>query len=293
VDWKTTVKNYVQHLEKNNRSANTIRCYQKDWRLFEAFYVNRYGSTPMLNAITSEQIEQFLHESQHVRGNQPSTLQRQYYALSSLFAFAYSEKIIERNVALSVNRVQAEKKEPEWLSEDEMKQVAHAISHPIIRMIVIFLFYSGLRISEALSLKLEDVDLDKRTIFVRQGKGGKSRTVPLLPLLIPIVEQYLKNDRPKIESTFFFGTERTGRVSDVYVNRHIQRAVKKLGWNKKLSAHQLRHSYASYMLKQHPGIHLVHLKKLLGHESLASTGIYTLFSPLEKLDTKSVFLLHL
>ena len=138
---------------------------------------------------------------------------------------------------------------------------------------MLFLANTGLRISECLSLTLDDVDLDKSMIRVIQGKGGKDRNVPINQTLLPLLKDYRNNWRDAYGSDLFFATKKSGSLSNSYINTVIRNTVKKLGWKKQVSCHTLRHSFASSLVKKKVG--LVEIQKLLGHSSLKVTSVYT------------------
>ncbi len=91
--------------------------------------------------------------------------------------------------------------------------------------------------------------------------------------LIPILQEYLDKYRPDVQTDYFFATQKTGRVSSQYVNVKLKEASGKLGWNKPVSAHVLRHSFASNLIKKNNN--LAYVQKLLGHADLRTTSVYT------------------
>lgn len=143
----------------------------------------------------------------------------------------------------------------------------------MIKLVIKTLYYTGLRINECLSLNVNDVDLQNKIIHVIGGKGNKNRDIPINNNLIPLFENYLANERPHTTSEFFFATKKTGSLSANYVNQTLRETVEKLGWKKHITAHILRHSFASNLIKN--GVSLVYVQKLLGHSNLKVTSIYT------------------
>ncbi|SHJ37082.1 Phage integrase family protein [Parasporobacterium paucivorans DSM 15970] len=165
------------------------------------------------------------------------------------------------------------KKERNYLTEEEVDATIEEIDNNLIRLMATFLFNTGLRISECLNLKMNAVDFKKRIIHVRQGKGKKDRVVPMNNKLYDLLLDYRDNWREAYTSDNFFATRRTGSISYSHVNSTIRKAAKQAGINKQVSCHILRHSFASALVKKNVGI--VQIQKLLGHESLAVTSIYT------------------
>lgn len=130
-----------------------------------------------------------------------------------------------------------------------------------------------MRISECTKLKLKYVDFKNEVIHIIAGKGNKDRDIPMSSKLIKLLIDYIKNKRLDVNSEFLFCTKRTGKLSPQYVNRQINEAVKRLGWDKHVSAHIIRHSFASRLVLKN--VNIVKIQKLLGHSDLRVTSIYT------------------
>src|SRR5690606_17962462 len=141
-----------------------------------------------------------------------------------------------------------------------------------IRIICITLFYTGMRIGECLNLRLGDIDLAQNTIRVVNGKGKKDRTIPINKDLAPLLAHYIAHERPAVDTDYLFATAKSGSITAAYVNRVIKDTVTALGWTKNVTAHVLRHSFASNLIKK--GVNIVHVQKLLGHSNLKVTSIY-------------------
>lgn len=161
-----------------------------------------------------------------------------------------------------------------------MEELLKVIEHPLINLVVRTLYNTGLRISECLDLTIDTVDLENKVIHVIAGKGNKDRIVPISDKLYAYLKSYVDTDRPTVETDNFFATAKTGKLSPQYVNLMLAIATKTLGWNKKVTCHILRHSFASRLVEQ--DVNLVQIQKLLGHSSLKVTSIYT-HSSIDKL----------
>lgn len=271
---------FLHYLLSIERSKETTTGYEKDLTQFSKFLEKKYNCTPYLEEITATDLESFLLWLKEKRNYAPASRARNLYTLRSFFAYAYKKELVARNVALSVENIKLQQKERVYLSETEVQQLVGAIDHDLIQLVVLVLYLTGLRISECLSLTTDTVDLDQRVIHVVAGKGNKDRLIPISDKLLPLLQHYLEHERPDTDSDLFFCTKKTGKLSDVYVNRVLADAVKKLGWKKKVTAHILRHSFASQLVKK--DVNLVQIQKLLGHSSLKVTSIYT-HSNLEQL----------
>ncbi|WP_411502712.1 tyrosine-type recombinase/integrase [Brevibacillus centrosporus] len=266
------IKKFLKHMKAIERSPETISGYTKDLMAFNRFLEKRYNGAVYTTEILVGDLESFLEQLQK-QGQAPASRSRRLYTLRSFFAYAYKKEFVKRNIALSVDPPKLQQKERIYLSEDEVMELVDAIDHPLIQIVVLTLYYTGLRISECLNLTLYTVDLDKQLIHVVGGKGNKDRMVPISDKLLPVLVDYVQHHRPKVASTYFFATGKTGMLSPVYVNRVLGETIEKLGWKKKVTAHILRHSFASQLVKKE--VNLVKIQKLLGHSSLKVTSIYT------------------
>jgi len=158
-------------------------------------------------------------------------------------------------------------------------------------LIIGMLYGCGLRNAELCNLQLSDIDFDRQQLHIREGKYRKDRYVPLCELLIRGVKKHIESEAPV--QYLFNGKSSTGEYTAL-TPRGVQWAVKearaKSGIRKKVTAHSLRHSYATHLLEM--GTDIITLKELLGHENIQTTLIYLHvarvgrnlpFSPLERL----------
>jgi len=270
---KNAVQSFLVYLSSIDRSHETLSGYQKDLMLFMRFLESKYNCDSYIDEVTSNDIEEYLHYLKEVRGYAPASRARSLHTFRSFFAYAYKKELVVRNIALSVERINIQQKERIYLSEEEVEQLVNKIEHSLIRLVVQVLYRTGLRISECLSLTLDNVDFERKVIHVVAGKGNKDRLIPISESLLPLLRDYMENGRPETNSPLFFCTKKTGKLSPVYVNRELAEAVRKLGWKKKVTAHILRHSFASQLVKK--DVNLVQIQKLLGHSSLKVTSVYT------------------
>lgn len=268
-----TIEIFLEYMSSIGRSEETISGYGKDLVHFTRFLESKYNCESYIEEITVADIEEYLHYLKEERGYAPASRLRNLHTLRSFFAYAYKKELVVRNIALSVEKIKVQQKERTYLTEEEVERLVHAIDHPLIRLVVIVLYMTGLRISECLNLTVDDVNLEDKVIHVVAGKGNKDRLIPISLRLLPLLQEYVQEKRPTTASPLFFCTKKTGMLSPVYVNKEITEAVKRLGWKKKVTAHILRHSFASQLVKN--DVNLVQIQKLLGHSSLNVTSIYT------------------
>jgi integrase/recombinase XerD len=159
---------------------------------------------------------------------------------------------------------------PAVLSRDEVLQFFAAFPTDPDRLLVRTTYACGLRIGEVVRLRVADIDSRRGVLVVRQGKGRKDRQVPLSPQLLQELRAYWQRYRPK--DWLFPGVGSAGHRSIGGLQRRVTRAVRGLGWNKHVSLHTLRHSYATHLLEA--GVDVVTLQHLLGHNDLETTARY-------------------
>ena len=163
---------------------------------------------------------------------------------------------------------------PVVMSLEEVKRLISAPKYLKHRLMIATLYGCGLRSYELCALKLADVDFDRKTVFIKKQKGRQDRYVPLSKHLARGLKRYIQTENPQI---YLFNSQVTdnGRSLPITV-RAIQWVIKenrsKIGTSKKITAHTLRHSYATHLLES--GLNLIALKELLGHARIETTLIY-------------------
>jgi site-specific recombinase XerD len=252
------------------RSPVTIRAYHEDLTLFNRYLQEKYNGPVYLEDITQEDVENYLYYLKEVKGYQPISRKRVLGSMRSFFGYAYKSEWCDKNVTAKLEPIKCQQKERHYLSEEEVYHFVNAIQHDLIRLVAQTLYYTGMRISECLSLQVEDVNLEDNLIHIRHGKGNKDRFVPINSKLKELLVDY--NENWRVVSDNFFATRISGSLSPTRVAKVFSDTNKELGWKKKVTAHILRHSFASKLVQN--DVHLVKISKLLGHSSLKTTSIY-------------------
>jgi len=237
--------------------------------------------------LDDEQILDYLHHLKSKRKTpSDSYFKHTVYGLRLLFRIF--DKQESRVILPSIER---QKSLPVVLSQEEVKLLLKAPKLLKHRLILAMLYGCGLRNFELCNVKLTDIDLHRKQLHIRKGKYRKDRYVPLCDLLIRGIKKYLISEKPV--EYLFNGKSRTGEYIPL-TPRGVQWASRearaKSGIKKQVTAHCLRHSYATHLLEM--GTDILTLKELLGHEDIQTTMIYLHvsrvgsvlpYSPLEKL----------
>ncbi|MBD3354472.1 tyrosine-type recombinase/integrase [Candidatus Woesearchaeota archaeon] len=206
-------------------------------------------------------------------------------ALCSL-RFFYQE-VLEKEIFNKIKSPKLEKKLPTVLTKDEVRALLAATKNKKHHLLIEMLYSAGLRASEAVSLKVNDLDLTERIGRVISGKGKKDRLIILSNNLVEHIEKYLKKREKKgYKSEFLFHVKDPNKHLSVrQAQKIIQKTAKKAGINKRVFCHALRSSFATHLLES--GVDIRIIQELLGHANLQTTQRYTQVSTEEIKKVKS------
>lgn len=160
---------------------------------------------------------------------------------------------------------------PAVLSREQVAAVLGAVQGLKYRALLMTMYASGLRVSEACRLRVQDVDSTRMVLHVRDGKGGKDRPALLPPRLLALLREYWKAEKPRCR--LFPGQTREGHLAPNSVRSVFRRALLEAGIKGDFSPHHLRHAFATHLLDE--GNELVVIQALLGHRALKTTALYT------------------
>lgn len=192
-------------------------------------------------------------------------------ALSAL-RFLHRAVLKEPAPISGIPRPKAKKALPKVLSKDEIRRFLTALKSPKHRAIAFVLYSGGLRVSEAARLKVTDIDADRGQIHVRQGKGRKDRYVMLSPVVLGVLREYARTERPH-DWLFPAGHRRDRHITPRAIQLEVSRAAQRAGIRKRVTPHMLRHSFATHLLEA--GTDLRYIQALLGHTKISTTVAYT------------------
>jgi site-specific recombinase XerD len=215
-----------------------------------------------------------------------SSQARTVAALKGFFRFCVENEYLERNPALVLRTPKKREALPDVLDRRELARLLNATESDGLwqrnspgkrerdRLMLALFAFAGLRRSELLGLDWDDVNLERRTLRIRRAKGGRQRTVPLHPTLVPLVVDYAAVRAADPEPALFVGVQGK-RLSQTILTQTFLRYVRAagVGERKRVTPHTLRHVFASELL--HAGANLRQIQELLGHKHLDSTQRYT------------------
>ncbi len=256
----------------------TVINYRKDLIEFERFY-KQLDCQLSWESVDSDVVRNWM-EFMMDRGNSASSVNRRLSALRSFYRFALRRKLVDRDPVHGLQGPKRQKPLPQFLKESEMERLldlnrwTDSYKDVLERTIIITFYVTGIRLSELIGL--DDDDIDNVTCEVKvTGKRNKQRIIPFGKELAEVFARYLviRNTIAKGDSTAFFLTEKGKRMTNAQVRSLVKKNLTKVSTLKKRSPHVLRHTFATAMLNHEAGLESV--KKLLGHESLSTTEIYT------------------
>ena len=248
-------------------------------------FVNYHRRDP--RELDDEQIKVFLHHLLVERKVSQSTVSQVYSALKFFYVVTLEREWNETGIP----RGRRTYKLPVVLSKREVEAILGATGNLKYRTIFATIYSAGLRLREATGLVRTDIDAQRMTIRVRQGKGRKDRYTLLSRRNLDLLLRYWRREQPR--EYVFYGIDRNRAIDPSSVQRQFHRSVAKAGIAKKASIHTLRHSFATHLLEA--GCDILHIQKLLGHCSPSTTAVYLhvqrgslskIGSPLEDLDGK-------
>jgi len=245
-----------------NYSYKTIKSYLSCLRAF----VNYFKPVHPRN-ILNDEIKKYLLYLIEDKKQKTSSINQMINALRFLYIELYKIPLIIN----SIPRPKKQKKLPDILSQEEVISIFNSIDNLKHKTLLMLIYSAGLRVGEAVRIKIGDIDSIRKLIHIRQAKGKKDRYTLLSEFMLEKLKQYYKEYKPK-EFLFEGGNGRV-HLAERSIQNVFNRAVEKTGIKKRVTVHTLRHSFATHLLEG--GTDLRFIQELLGHSSSKTTEIYT------------------
>lgn len=288
---------FLSYLEQEYRySENTVAAYRNDLSQFLDF-VEHHSSSKLSewSAVSDMDIEAYLTYMK--RKDQPyasSTIARKVAAIKSFFNYLASQGIVTENPTLEIDSPKVKKQLPQTLSFSEVERLLEAptggSSPKTLRDLTLLniLYETGMRVTEVVSIRLEDVAMD-RSVLSSPTRQGEAREIPLAEGTRDVLTEYLANGRPQLakdkRERALFLNHRGEKLTRQGLWLIIKGYARQVGLNTEVTPHTLRHSFAVHRLSK--GSKLEDIQRLLGHANISTTQIYAQMEPSEEESSRS------
>lgn len=248
-------------LKELRYSDSTIKTYTN---FLSIFFTHHYMYQP--NEITNDQVRAYMRHLVQEREVSESYQNQMINAIKF-----YYEKILGSSKQIYfIDRPKKSRSLPTVLSQEETIKLLKSITNIKHKTALTIIYSAGLRISELINLKINDIDFDKKRIHLIAAKGKKDRYVQLANRTDQLIHYYLKRYNPEV---YMFEGFKGGKYSATSIQKFIKKYARDIGITKQITPHSLRHSFATHLLEK--GIDLRYIQYILGHSSSKTTEIYT------------------
>lgn len=263
---------------ERNYSPMTVISYRKDLEAFERF-CQELDPQITWESVDTDVVRDWMEDMMD-KGNAASSVNRRISALRSFYRFALRCGLVSKDPVHGLQGPRRQKPLPQFLKESEMEQLldpamwTDGYEDVLARTLIVTFYETGIRLSELTGL--DDRDVDDVTCELKvTGKRNKQRIIPFGKELEETLAAYrcVRDARTGDSSPALFRTEKGERMTNAQVRALVKKNLSKVSTLKKRTPHVLRHTFATAMLNHEAGLESV--KKLLGHESLSTTEIYT------------------
>ena len=286
------VGDFLKFLEFEKRySKNTIVAYKTDLDQFSFFLQSKYGIP--IEKSTSTHIREWIFALYEDKIS-PKSINRKITSLKVFFKYLIKTGVAKQNPASNIHTIKSEKKLPEFIDEQELNKLFNEIlnfpveteNYSLLRdkAILLTFYYTGMRLSELINVKLNAIDFSNLTIKVT-GKRNKERYIPITNKFSLFLKKFIEETKKKFNFTqqtnfYIFLTDKGNKAYPKFIYRKVNEYLNHITSVKKHSPHVLRHTFATHLLNK--GADLNAIKEILGHANLAATQIYT-HNTIEKL----------
>lgn len=272
------IEDFLKYLTfERNYSQRTIGEYSEDLHGFEQFYKKLDDELSWEN-IDTDVVRDWV-EYMMDKGNTATSVNRRLSALRSFYRYALKRGLVENDPTYKLQGLKRKKPLPQFLKEAEMDTLlvsemwGNTYKDVLARTIILTFYSTGIRVSELVGLNNKDINIITHEIKVT-GKRNKQRIIPFGKELEEQIDTYQKLRNDEIgEQEALFVTAKGERITTAQVRTMVKANLAKVSTLKKKSPHVLRHTFATAMLNNKAGLESV--KKLLGHESIVTTEVYT------------------
>lgn len=266
----------LEDMHLNGLSASTQETYVNAVRRLSRYHDKSPGK------LSEEELRAFFL---HLTEKQVS---RSFFKIHLCAIKFFYEKTLKLEWStLKFIRPRRRKKLPVVLSQSEIKNILCCVRNPVYRTCLNLIYACGLRISEAVALRLEHFDKNRQIIVIHDSKGGKDRFVPYCPTTREMLSDYWRSTGCLRPWLFPCQTKPQEHIKACTLRRAFKMALLESGINKDGKVHSLRHSYATHLLEE--GVDLLSIQQILGHGSIKTTSIYThITDPLIKKTTQTI-----
>lgn len=281
MNWSEKIEDFSNFLKfEKNFSGNTLDAYMRDVRKLESFTISELDNLSPQN-ITYENLQEYIYQLSKNKISERSQA-RAISSIKAFFKFLLEDDYRTDNPATLLEGPKLGLYLPDTLSEEDINRIIACIDNSTDigkrnKCILEVLYGCGLRVSELIDLKISNINFKESYIMV-EGKGEKTRLVPLANTTAEFIRSYIHTVRnktkinKKYEDTLFLNSRGTN-MSRVIVFIIIKELTQKAGISKSISPHTFRHSFATHLLQN--GADLRFIQEMLGHSSITTTQVYT------------------
>ena len=272
------IEDFSSYLKyQRNYSTYTITSYREDLTIYFS-YIKKEGLN--YKDIKYNDLRFYLRYLKEEKKEKNSSICRNLSALRSFYNYLLTEGVINNNPFIYINGPKKEKRLPRYFEYNELEELFKVpdLKTPLGQrnlLILEMLYATGTRVGELVNIKVKDINESERTIIIL-GKGNKERIVHFGEYAKEILDIYLRDGYKVLNVDnleYLFLNNKHSKLTERGVRNILDDIIKKTNLSKHISPHMLRHSFATHLLNE--GCDILSVQKLLGHESISATGIYT------------------
>ncbi len=262
IDWKASLERECKRRRYSERTSNTyIYCIERFLK-----FINK-----ALNTVSKKDVRLFL-ENLSERGKSGNTMNVYHMAIRFLF-----QNVLDKKMKINISYSKTPRRIPTVMSKDETKSIFDSIKNQKHRLMIEFLYSTGLRVSELVNLKVQDLDIQNNYGWVRKGKGHKDRLFIIAESLKARIKKLIEGEELNPED-FLFSSNRNEKYSISSLQKILKKASREtfrkgfIQKDKRITPHTFRHSFATHLIEN--GYSVQETQGLLGHKSPETTFIY-------------------